>query len=267
MLTYYRDKVVLITGGASGIGRSLGEALVREGAKVILSDYDALRVATASEGIGCESAPLDVRDREEFEALVGRIVKTHGHLDILINNAGVAVTGETHRFDYEDWKRVVDINLYGVINGVHAAYPSMVERQSGHIINIASIAGLFPSAGQVSYVASKHAVVGLSHALRSEAADHGVRVTVVCPGIIATPMRDSISVKGQGNEKLLQALPEGMPVERCARIILRRSARNAHTIVVTPLANLLAGVMRLSPGLGLWMNRLIFRHMRRKILE
>lgn len=94
-----------------------------------------------------------------------------------------------------------------------------------------------------------------------------MRVTVVCPGIISTPMRDNIPVKGQSNDKLLAMLPKGMPVDRCVRIILRRSARNAHTIVVTPLANPLAGLMRVSPGLGLWLNRLIFGHMRKNILE
>ena len=257
---YYSDKTVLVTGGASGIGRALGERLLEEGARVVLADVNATALGEVTQALGCHGVTFDVRDVAAVEA-------EHGPIEVVFHNAGVAITGEAHRFAYEDWKRVIDVNLYGVVNGVHAIYPRMVRRGRGHIVNVASIAGLFPSAGQVSYVASKYAVVGLSHALRAEAAGHGVRVSVVCPGIIKTPMREGLEVKAADASKLDKLLPEGMPVERCVEVILKGVGRNKATIVVTGLAHALYAMGRVSPSLTLWLNEKALGRLRAQIYE
>jgi NADP-dependent 3-hydroxy acid dehydrogenase YdfG len=263
-MTTESNRVALVTGGASGIGRALGAALVAQGARVVLADVDAGRVQATAAELGCVGRALDVRDPEQWRALVEEIRAELGPIDLLVNNAGRVQTGETHLLERADWSGVIDVNLYGVVNGVQAVYPSMVERRAGQIINVASIAGLFPSAGQVSYVASKFGVVGLSHALRVEAARHRVRVSVACPGVIHTPMRDTLTVKGMDPEALRAQLPKGIPVERCARVILAGARRDRPTILVTWLAKALAALMRLSPTLGHWVNRRMFDHLIRR---
>jgi len=111
-----------------------------------------------------------------------------GHIDLLFNNAGIAVGGGMADYDPEDWEDVIDVNLRGVANGVQAVYPIMIEQRSGQIVNTASIAGLIAAPSQGSYTASKHAVVGLTKALRVEAERFGVRASVLCPGVVRTPI-------------------------------------------------------------------------------
>lgn len=221
------NQIVFITGGASGIGRGLAERFGAAGARCFIADVNQDLVREAARSMGCTGVALDVCDAGQVRAVIEGITREHGPIDFLVNSAGIVRAGETHLFEYDDWKRVLDVNLYGVVNCIHAVYPEMVRRRAGHIVNIASIAGLFPSAGQVSYVASKSAVVGLSHALRVEAAAHGVKVSVACPGIIDTPMTRGFSVKSknprQGQEpdpawhrggRVLRRDPEGRRPQR-----------------------------------------------------
>jgi NAD(P)-dependent dehydrogenase (short-subunit alcohol dehydrogenase family) len=133
---------------------------------------------------------LDVTDADAVAALVERTAQDHGHLDLLFNNAGVAVTGPVSELTLAHWNRVIDINLRGVVHGVVAAYPIMIRQGRGHIVNTSSLAGLLPSPMLTPYGMTKHGVVGLSESLRMEAAAHGVRVSVVCPGVIDTPLLD-----------------------------------------------------------------------------
>ena len=124
------------------------------------------------------------------EGLVADVVDRHGRIDLLFNNAGIVIGGRTDEMGVEHWERVLDVNLMGVVNGVAAAYPVMVEQGHGHIVNTASTAGFAPAVLVAAYSASKHAVVGLSGALRAEAAHYGVRVSVLCPGSVDTPILD-----------------------------------------------------------------------------
>ena len=255
----FTEKVVIITGGASGIGRALGEELARRGASVVLADVNAelLEQTTGSitrAGHRAKPAVLDVTDPEAVKKLVDDTVAEYGRLDYIFNNAGVVVFGEARDFSYDDWRRVIDTNLYGVVNGVTAAYPIMVGQGFGHIVNTASVAGLVPVTGLISYIASKYGVVGLSNALRAESADLGVKVSVVCPGLIDTPMKNSKVIK-LDREKLLAAAPSLLPAEECARVVLHGVERNRATIVVTPLAKFFWLLQRISPGLMLWLLR------------
>ena len=251
-MSYYKDKNVLVTGGASGIGYELCSQLVRKGAKVLFTDINTENASRAAKELGCDWQALDVTDEAGFKACVAKFETDAGRLDILFNNAGLANGGEANTYEYSDWKNIIDVNVYGVVNGVHAVYADMVERRSGQIVNTASVAGLFPSAGQVAYSTSKYAVVGLSHSLRAEAAQYGVKINVVCPGIIKTSMRDNLTIKGMNAEKVLDILPDGMDVKKCVSQLLRGVEKNESTIVITPMAKALWGMNRLSPDLSVW---------------
>jgi NAD(P)-dependent dehydrogenase (short-subunit alcohol dehydrogenase family) len=186
-------KVAVITGGASGIGRALAEELSRRGAEVVVADRQAelaRSVADAIQAAGgkATSAELDVRSFASMKELVDTTVARCGRLDYFFNNAGIGVAGPIEAYTPADWDDVFDVNLRGVAYGVQAVYPQMIAQGSGHIVNTASVAGLLPSIGTASYSTSKVAVVGLSKALRVEAAYHGIRVSVLCPGAVRTPI-------------------------------------------------------------------------------
>jgi len=267
-LESFTDKIVVITGGASGIGRALGEELCGSGARLILADINAELLSQTGEALRAsggqvETSPLDVRDPEAVKRLIEETARDQGRIDYLFNNAGIVVGGEARDVSLDDWRGVIDTSLYGVVHGVLAAYPIMVEQGSGHIINTASLAGLIPAPGEISYVAAKYGVVGLSHALREEGADLGVRVSVVCPGFIDTPILRTLKVVKLDRDRLLAQIPKTMPVDQCAREILRGVERNKATIVVTASGKLLWRLYRYTP----WLLSPLFRRSLRKMRE
>lgn len=261
----FRDKVVIVTGGASGIGRALCLELAARGARVVVADLNAagaLQVAAeiAAAGGTAEVRSVDVASWEAVDALVDGVVTAHGRIDYLFNNAGIGVAGEERDVTLADWQRVLAVNLWGVVHGVHAAYPRMLQQGFGHIVNTASLAGLTPAPLQTSYVASKHAVVGLSCALRVEAADRGVRVSVVCPGLIDTPILHTIDVRGMDPERLrgiVTTTTKAMPAAACARVILRGVEKNKPIIVVTRAAYAVWLLTRVSPRAAMWVWRTV----------
>lgn len=256
----FKDSVAIVTGGASGIGRALGQELARRGALVIMVDIqtELLEEAVLSitqAGHKAEGVDLDVTDFQAVKGLVENTAARHGRLDYIFNNAGIGVGGEVRDVSIDDWRDVLDVNLFGVVHGVAAAYPLMVEQGHGHIINTASIEGLIPFPGTVSYVASKYGVVGLSNALRVEGADLGVNVSVVCPGYIKTAIFHTSRLIKIDREKMLKSLPHrfGITPEECASVILRGVERNKAIILVTGLAKILWWLHRIHPGWILWM--------------
>ncbi len=256
----FKDSVAIVTGGASGIGRALGQELARRGALVIMVDIqtELLEEAVLSitqAGHKAEGVDLDVTDFQAVKGLVENTAARHGRLDYIFNNAGIGVGGEVRDVSIDDWRDVLDVNLFGVVHGVAAAYPLMVEQGHGHIINTASIEGLIPFPGTVSYVTSKYGVVGLSNALRVEGADLGVNVSVVCPGYIKTAIFHTSKLIKIDREKMLKSLPHrfGITPEECASVILRGVERNKAIILVTGLAKILWWLHRIHPGWILWM--------------
>jgi NAD(P)-dependent dehydrogenase (short-subunit alcohol dehydrogenase family) len=221
----------------------------------------------AASGYRSEAVPVDVSNHDAVSKLVTDTADRHGRLDYLFNNAGIAVGAEVRDCAINDWRNVLDVNLHGVIHGIHAAYPIMVQQGFGHIVNTASIDGLIPFPGAVSYAASKYGVVGLSNSLRIEGADLGVKVSVVCPGYIKTPIFHTSKLIKIDREKMLASLPErfGITPEECAAAILRGVERNHAIIVVTWFARVLWILHRISPGLIHWMMGRDLKKSRREI--
>jgi NADP-dependent 3-hydroxy acid dehydrogenase YdfG len=185
-----QGKVVAITGGARGIGKATAKALAREGAVIAIGDLDAeLARATASElGERALGLELDVTRRDSFENFLDQVSERLGPLDVIINNAGIMPIGPFAEEDDATAKRMIDINLHGVIYGTKLAIPPMVQRRTGHIVNIASQAGKAGIPGGATYCATKHAVVGLSEAVRAELRGTGVEVSVVMPAVVNTEL-------------------------------------------------------------------------------
>ncbi len=193
MAGFWQGKSVIMTGGASGIGLALSRALVARGAELWLTDVDPVGASMRAKELGdaVRARALDVRDADGVRSVVDEVLAQHGQLDVVFNNAGIGVAGESHTMDASHFDRTIDINVRGVTNGVVAAYPRMVEQGHGILVNTASAAGLLPVPLMSAYAMSKHAVVGLSDSLRLEARNYGVQVSVLCPAAIETPLLDS----------------------------------------------------------------------------
>ncbi|MBW1848847.1 MAG: SDR family oxidoreductase [Deltaproteobacteria bacterium] len=269
----FKDKTAIVTGAASGIGKALSEELAKRDAIVILTDVNAelLEKTTASiraDGYNAEPVVIDViidvTKFADLKKLVDDTITKYRRLDYLFNNAGIAVFAEARDYTYEEeWRKVIDIDIYGPVNGAAAAFPKMVEQGFGHIVNTASLAGLIPASLLCSYSVAKHGVVGLSLTLRMEGKDLGVKVSVVCPGLIQTPIYQSRVIK-LDQEQLLDKAPPGMPPEKCARIILRGVKRNKPIIVVSVFAKILWGLYRISPGMMLRLGEIFTRRFRKE---
>lgn len=230
----FTSQIAIVTGAASGIGRALATALAAEGATVVLADLDGPGASTAAAGLcaPAEGVGLDVTDAGAVQELVDRTVARHGRIDLLFNNAGIGAGGPVEDLTLADWRRVIDVDLLSVVNGVAAAYPVMVRQGAGHIVNTASLAGLVPSPLLTPYAAAKAGVVGLSVSLRVEAAAHGIGVSVVCPGPVETPLLDQPG--GIDARKLLtNALGTPYAAEAMAADILAGVVEN-RAIIVAP---------------------------------
>jgi NAD(P)-dependent dehydrogenase (short-subunit alcohol dehydrogenase family) len=187
-----RDKAVVVTGAASGIGREIALAFAKRGARLAVSDIDEAKLGDVKadlEALGAVAfaRAVDVSRAEDMESYCDAVYEELGRVDILCNNAGVSVGGDFEDIGLEDWGWIAGVNLWGVIHGCHFFYPRMIAQGGGgHIVNIASGLGLMPAPGSIPYVTTKYGVVGLSETLRAEAAVHGIGVSVICPGFILT---------------------------------------------------------------------------------
>jgi NAD(P)-dependent dehydrogenase (short-subunit alcohol dehydrogenase family) len=249
-------RVAIVTGGGSGIGAALVRAMTARGATIVIADIDeAAAKAVAAELSGVTTVTLDVRDAGAVADVVSQTAAEHGHLDYMFNNAGIAVGGMVEELTLDHWNRVIDVNLRGVIHGVHAAYPIMLRQGSGHIVNTASLAGLVPGPGLAPYDAVKHAVVGLSLSLRAEAAGRGVRVSAICPGFVDTPLlgRVNSDLPQTGAvmdaEQLAKRFGKLYQAESLAQDVLRGLERNDALIVAPASARVAWRLSRYAPGM------------------
>lgn len=241
-MKYYRDKVALITGGAAGIGAELVRQLCRSGAAVVVADVAESAAAQLAEEMSAQGGRAlarrtDVASFADVEAAVQLAVERFGRLDLVFNNAGVGLAGELRDLQLADWRPMVDVNLWGVIHGVHAALPVMLRQGGGQIVNIASAAGLVPRPGMVPYATVKHAVVGLSMSLRYELEDLGIRVNAVCPFHVATTIFKNTRYRNIDDRGLLDAIPfRQLPVEECVVAALVGVSRNRAIIAMPRFA-------------------------------
>ncbi|MBU9766386.1 SDR family oxidoreductase [Mycobacterium sp. TNTM28] len=245
-------KQAIVTGAGSGIGAALCRALVAAGAEVLCTDIDEDAAARTAAPLGARSARLDVTDAGAVQAAVDGVVERAGRLDLMFNNAGIVWGGDTELLTLDQWNAIIDVNVRGVVHGVAAAYPQMIRQRHGHIVNTASMAGLAAAGQLTSYVMTKHAVVGLSLALRSEAAAHGVGVLAVCPAAVETPILDKGAVGGfVGRDYFLQGqgVKTAYDADRLAADILTAVARNKAILVKPRRAHASWLFARLAPGL------------------
>ncbi|HUH03592.1 MAG TPA: SDR family oxidoreductase [Kofleriaceae bacterium] len=252
----FAERTAVVTGGASGIGRALCRALHQRGANVWVTDVDGDGAERVAKELGerAHARVLDVIDAPAVKALVDEVAAV-GSLDYLFNNAGYAVIGEIKETTLEDFDRIFAVNVRGVMNGIAAAYPIMIDRGRGHLVNTASVAGLIPAPGMGVYSATKHAVVGLSRTLRIEAARYGVRVSAVCPGFIKTRITENATARGVDAVDASKSVPFWYSAEDCARDILHGVRRNDGVIVVARHAKSLHRLDRLVPGAVDWIGR------------
>jgi NAD(P)-dependent dehydrogenase (short-subunit alcohol dehydrogenase family) len=238
-------KVAIVTGGASGIGKALCLELARRGARVIVADIDgagARQVAAAIGQAGGQAwaRTVDVSREPDVRHLVEQTAVAHGRLDYLFNNAGIVIEGDARDLTVDHWHRVLDVDLYGVLYGMLAAYPIMARQGFGHIVNTASAGAFFPDPGNAPYCTAKHALIGLSLSLRLEGTDLGVRVSAACPGYVRTNIHDNASIINMPARAAMdgraRARAAGLPrrmmaPDRAARVILHGVARNKPVIL------------------------------------
>jgi NAD(P)-dependent dehydrogenase (short-subunit alcohol dehydrogenase family) len=253
---YYAGQTAIVTGGASGIGRALAIGLSARGADVALFDRDmagAEAVASAIDAAGGRARPVDVdvTDPAALAAAIDGVLGDFGRLDFMFNNAGIGLVGEVRDMAAEHWQRVIATDLLGVAYGTQLAYQRMLAVGSGHIVNTASLYGLVPSAGLAAYAAAKHGVVALSRVLAAEARGFGVRVSVVCPGYVDTPVHLRTEYVGIDGRRLLASLPD-KPVspERLAGEVLGAVARGEFLIMVPRSVAVAWRIHKLSPWLS-----------------
>jgi NAD(P)-dependent dehydrogenase (short-subunit alcohol dehydrogenase family) len=230
-------RVVAISGGARGIGRATAAALVRRGARVAIGDLDAeaAEAAAAELGHGTVGLPLDVTDAQSYAEFLDAAEQRLGELDVVINNAGICHIGAFLDQDAAADTRMVDVNLRGVLNGSRLALERFTARGYGHLVNVASSAGKLSPAGFATYAATKHAVVGLTEALRVEHLGSGIEFSIVMPGVVNTEMIDGY--------KPVRAVQTVEPGDVAAAIVgaLERPRRDVYVPrSVGPIGRLLA---------------------------
>jgi NAD(P)-dependent dehydrogenase (short-subunit alcohol dehydrogenase family) len=254
----FKGKVAIVTGGGSGIGKALCLELYSRGATVIVADVNfekaqnTVSIINPKEGLA-KAAYLDVAKPTDFEKLINTTFAEFGRLDYLFNNAGIAFSGEFKDTDLGHWRRIVDINLWGIIYGCHYAYQLMIKQGFGHIVNTASLSGIVPANLTAAYATTKHAVVGLSMSLRSEAKFYNIKISVVCPGLIRTNIHETPEIltdymKGEKQRKYMSDA-KMTSADDCAKAIVKGVIKNRGIIPITFLARILWLLYRLFPEL------------------
>jgi 3-hydroxybutyrate dehydrogenase len=217
-------RTAVITGGGRGVGAAVAGRLARAGAHVLVAartdaEIEAVAARLREEGLKADAARCDVANPASVDDLAKHAADRLGRVDVLINNAGVALAAAVHKTSLDDWNRLFTVNATGAFLCLKAFLPGMLERRWGRVVNVASIAGLTGDRYISAYAASKHALIGLTRAAAAEAASHGVTVNAVCPGYLATEMTDQsieriMKATGRTREKALDAILQTTPQKR-----------------------------------------------------
>ncbi len=215
------NKVVVITGASSGLGEAAARLLAENGAKLVLGARRIDRLRALAKDLPLSDGAVvqtDVVRREEVQRLVDRAVELHGRVDVMINNAGLMPSSFLERLHVEEWDRMIDVNIKGVLYGVAAALPHMIAQKSGHIVNVASVAGHKVGPGGAVYAATKHAVRVISEGLRQEVKPHNIRTTIISPGAVATELTETITDPTVA-AGMRQAYAQAIPADSFARAV------------------------------------------------
>jgi NAD(P)-dependent dehydrogenase (short-subunit alcohol dehydrogenase family) len=268
-------RVVVVTGAASGIGRETALALARRGADVAICDVDEAGLEETAErirqlGRRVLQSRVDVSSAEQMRGFAEQTYAELGRVDVLVNNAGIAVAGFFVEVPLEEWDTILGINLKGVVNGCYFFVPKMVEAGTGgHVVNIASMAGYIASPGMTAYSTTKFGVIGFSESLRAELVERGIGVTAVCPGVINTPIVSSGHVYGasatpENREKADQLFQRrNYGPDRVALGILKAIQKNRAVAPISPEAWAGYWIKRLFPWLVAALGRLSARRQER----
>jgi len=263
-------KAVVVTGAGSGIGRATALAVAKRGGRLFLCDVDmsgleeTARLAGSSADVALSSR-VDVAKAEQMADFARAVEAKAGAVDLLVNNAGVGLGARFQDTSLEDWRWIVDINLMGVVHGCHFFIPAMVARRRGHIVNIASMAGYLPTEATTAYSVTKAGVVSLSECLRIELRQYGIGVTVICPGMIDTPIVHAVRTRGTtslpaARKQMVDSFAKrNYSADRLAENILRAVQRGSMVTPVTPEAWGIYVMKRVAPNLTIrlseWMGR------------
>jgi NAD(P)-dependent dehydrogenase (short-subunit alcohol dehydrogenase family) len=275
-LRIFSGATAIVTGGASGIGRALSQELAKRGCEVVIADLQMEPAEEVVQGVlsldgKASFIKADVSDFAAIDEVVKTTVERTGRLDYMFNNAGIGIGLDVRDHTREDWDRIIDVNLTGVVNGIQAAYPIMIRQGFGHLVNTSSIGGLKPTPGAVSYAATKAAVFQLSRSLRIEGEEYGVRVSVFCPGVIRTPIlyggkygKLPREISRDQLEKMWDRL-RPMDPDVFAADALNEVARNKAIIVLPAWWKLFWYMDRLSPKLSVYIDRKLYQKSKREL--
>jgi NADP-dependent 3-hydroxy acid dehydrogenase YdfG len=219
-----KGKVIVITGASSGLGEAATRHLSQEGAIVVLGARRVDRIKTLADELNKKGGKAlaittDVTKAQQVKGLVDIAVKTFGRIDVLVNNAGLMPQSTLNRYRIDEWDRMIDVNIKGVLYGIAAALPHMQEQQSGHIINVSSVAGHKVRPGGVVYSATKHAVRIISEGLRQEVKQYNIRTTIISPGAVDTELPNSITEADVAENTKKFYAEVAIPADSFARVV------------------------------------------------
>jgi 2-hydroxycyclohexanecarboxyl-CoA dehydrogenase len=230
--------LALVTGAGNGIGKETAKALARRGARVLVTDIDSFAAKDAADELGGLAHELDVSDRRSVLRLAEEVHVEHGALDVLVNNAGVGLSGPFVDTSLDDWDWILGVNLLGVVHCCSAFGSNMLERGNGHVVNVSSGLGYFPTATEAAYASTKAAVLALSRSLRADWASRGVGVSAICPGLISTGILTRARFRGEsGRPEQVDQMQQlfsrrGHPPQRVAEAIIGAIERNRPVVPV-----------------------------------
>ena len=234
-LDYYKDRICIVTGANSGIGYAISNELLKRGAVVYLAGRSPDKISKAAKefssyGDNVRTLIMDITKQEDVQRGIEHVATEAGRIDLLFNNAGVGGTIPFEQATMDDWKKIIDTNIWSVIYGVSAAVPLMLKQGEGHIVNTSSIAGIVPPPFQSLYSLTKYGVTGMTECLKYEYADKGIKFSTICPANIATPIfNKGIDGKSYGE---LRIPDDAYPADKAASLILDRVSENKGIIIV-----------------------------------
>lgn len=262
----FNNKIAIVTGAASGLGRGFATEIGKAGGTVIAADinFEGAQETAAAIGENATAHALDVTDSAAVVKLVEDTVEKHGRLDYIFNNAGIGVGGPAEEIPIADWDLIIDINLKGVAYGTSAAYKQMVKQGHGHIVNTASLAGLTPAPLLAPYSTVKFGVVGMCASLRAEAMNHNIDVTALCPGFIESGIYAAAHTSGGiTEEQQRENIPMMVPLDKGVKTLLDGVVKKKYIVTLPFYAYPLIFNFKFLPRFSIWVSsKLVARQLK-----